>query len=42
MLKPKDELLRQCEMAWKRGRDFGVASGALVTILLVVLFKIIL
>lgn len=26
-MREKDELTRQCEMAWGRGRDFGLVIG---------------
>lgn len=28
-----DELTRQCEMAWERGRDYGLACGIVGSII---------
>lgn len=37
----KDEITKQCEMAWKRGRAFGLLWGIIGTLLAALIIKII-
>lgn len=37
----KNELTRQCEMAWERGHELGLVQGIVITLAALALIKIV-